>query len=180
MRKPVNSNKSPSVATRWSQSLPSAAGSLLHCKRKPKSGAGKPTEFWSPNFLRPLYQATISDKPEIGGLTSHDDRTGGAVTSRHQVPAVSEREQGWQRAYRARAEPAQCLDGDPEASAECGVSNAGRVSHLARDRGNGLLENGGRLEHAQQMAGHESPRTTKLYDRTKDEITLSEVERIRL
>ncbi len=42
------------------------------------------------------------------------------------------------------------------------------------------LENAGRLEHAQQMAGHESPRTTKLYDRTKDEITLSEVERIRL
>ena len=31
------------------------------------------------------------------------------------------------------------------------------------------LENDGRLEHAQQMAGHESPRTTKLYDRTKDE-----------
>jgi len=29
------------------------------------------------------------------------------------------------------------------------------------------LENDGRLEHAQQRAGHESPRTTKLYDRTK-------------
>jgi integrase/recombinase XerD len=42
------------------------------------------------------------------------------------------------------------------------------------------LENDGRLEHAKQMAGHESPRTTKLYHRTKDEITLSEVERIRL
>jgi site-specific recombinase XerD len=42
------------------------------------------------------------------------------------------------------------------------------------------LENDGRLEHAQQMAGHESPRTTKLYDRTKDQVTLSEVERIRL
>jgi hypothetical protein len=42
------------------------------------------------------------------------------------------------------------------------------------------LENDGRLEHAQQMDGHESPRTIKLYDRTKDEITLSEVERIRL
>jgi hypothetical protein len=42
------------------------------------------------------------------------------------------------------------------------------------------LENDGRLEHAQQIARHESPRTTKLYDRTKDEITLSEVERIRL
>jgi len=34
------------------------------------------------------------------------------------------------------------------------------------------LENGGRLEHAQQMAAHESPPTTKLYDRTKDEITI--------
>ncbi|MGA8654800.1 MAG: hypothetical protein WB586_01510 [Chthoniobacterales bacterium] len=41
-------------------------------------------------------------------------------------------------------------------------------------------ENGGRLEHAQQMAGHESLRTTKLYDRTKDEITIGEVERIQL
>jgi hypothetical protein len=30
------------------------------------------------------------------------------------------------------------------------------------------------------MAGHESPRTTKLYDRTKDEIIIGEVERIRL
>jgi site-specific recombinase XerD len=42
------------------------------------------------------------------------------------------------------------------------------------------LENDGRLEYARQKAGHESPRTTKLYDRTKYKITLSEVERIRL
>ena len=28
------------------------------------------------------------------------------------------------------------------------------------------------------IAAHESPRTTKLYDRTRDEITLHEVERI--
>lgn len=40
------------------------------------------------------------------------------------------------------------------------------------------LKNGGKLETAQQMAGHESPRTTKLYDRRQDEITLDEVERI--
>jgi hypothetical protein len=32
----------------------------------------------------------------------------------------------------------------------------------------------------QEMAGHESPRTTKLYDRTKDGITLGEAERIPL
>lgn len=40
------------------------------------------------------------------------------------------------------------------------------------------LEAGGTLENAQAMAAHESPRTTKLYDRTSDEITLTEVERI--
>ena len=40
------------------------------------------------------------------------------------------------------------------------------------------LEAGGTLENAQAMAAHESPRTTKLYDRTGDEITLGEVERI--
>jgi integrase/recombinase XerD len=41
------------------------------------------------------------------------------------------------------------------------------------------LQNGGTLEHAQQIAAHQSPRTTKLYDRTKDEISLEEVERIK-
>jgi hypothetical protein len=40
------------------------------------------------------------------------------------------------------------------------------------------FEAGGTLENAQAMAAHESPRTTKLYDRTGDEITLDEVERI--
>jgi site-specific recombinase XerD len=40
------------------------------------------------------------------------------------------------------------------------------------------LENGGTLEHAQAIASHESPRTTKLYDRTNDVITLDEIERI--
>jgi integrase/recombinase XerD len=40
------------------------------------------------------------------------------------------------------------------------------------------LENGGTLEHAQQIANRESPKTTGLYDRTSDQITLDEVERI--
>jgi len=40
------------------------------------------------------------------------------------------------------------------------------------------LKNGGRLEVAQQMAGHESPRTTELYDRRNDAVALDEVERI--
>jgi site-specific recombinase XerD len=40
------------------------------------------------------------------------------------------------------------------------------------------LANGGTLEHAQSMAAHESPRTTKLYDRTKERLTQDEFERI--
>jgi site-specific recombinase XerD len=42
------------------------------------------------------------------------------------------------------------------------------------------LENGGTVEKAQQIAAHESPRTTKLYDRTNDELTLDEIERIQI
>ena len=40
------------------------------------------------------------------------------------------------------------------------------------------LRNGGRLEIAQAMANHESARTTGLYDRRGDQISLDEVERI--
>lgn len=40
------------------------------------------------------------------------------------------------------------------------------------------MKNGGKLETAQQIAGHESPRTTKLYDRREEEISLDEIERI--
>ncbi len=40
------------------------------------------------------------------------------------------------------------------------------------------LENRGTIENAPAIAAHESPRTTMLYDRTSDEITLDEIERI--
>ena len=40
------------------------------------------------------------------------------------------------------------------------------------------LLNGGTLERAQAIAGHESPRTTKLYDRTADEVTIEDIEKI--
>ena len=40
------------------------------------------------------------------------------------------------------------------------------------------LQNGGKIETAQQMAGHESSRTTGLYDRRSDELSLDEIERI--
>lgn len=40
------------------------------------------------------------------------------------------------------------------------------------------LSNGGQLEHAMRIAAHESARTTKLYDRTSDAVSLDEIERI--
>lgn len=42
------------------------------------------------------------------------------------------------------------------------------------------LNKGGSLKHAQQIAAHERPRSTKLYGRTNDELTLDEIERIQL
>ena len=40
------------------------------------------------------------------------------------------------------------------------------------------LLNGGTLERAQAIAAHESPRTTKLYDRTADDVTIEDIEKI--
>ena len=40
------------------------------------------------------------------------------------------------------------------------------------------LLNGGLLEYAQQMAAHESARTTKLYDRRNNQVMLDQEERI--
>jgi len=53
--------------------------------------------------------------------------------------------------------------------------------HTFRTTGiSAYLANGGAFEHAQEMAAHESPRTTKLYDPRKERLTQDEVERIRL
>ena len=57
------------------------------------------------------------------------------------------------------------------------------VSTLIGERRNqalcaAYLKNSGKLEVAQHIANHESPRTTKLYDRRQDEISLDEIERI--
>ena len=58
------------------------------------------------------------------------------------------------------------------------VQDQARLPRVPRDRHHRLSRGRGTLENAQAMAAHESPRTTKLYDRTGDEITLDEVERI--
>ena len=53
------------------------------------------------------------------------------------------------------------------------------TNHTFRATGiTAYLKNGGKLEHAQTMAAHSSTRTTQLYDRRGDEVSLDEVERI--
>jgi integrase/recombinase XerD len=55
------------------------------------------------------------------------------------------------------------------------------INHTFRATGiTAYLENGGTIEHAQQIANHESPKTTKLYDRTSDQIDLDEIEKIQI
>jgi site-specific recombinase XerD len=52
-------------------------------------------------------------------------------------------------------------------------------NHTVRATGvTAYLKNGGTLERAAQMANHASTRTTQLFDRRAEEVTLDEVERI--
>ena len=61
---------------------------------------------------------------------------------------------------------------------QCGLPSS-TSCHTFRATGiTAYLENGGTIEKAQAIAAHESPRTTKLYDRTSDAVSLDEVERI--
>jgi hypothetical protein len=57
-------------------------------------------------------------------------------------------------------------------------SNRSATTLSGRPGSQRYLANGGALEHAQAMAAHESPRTTKLYDRTKERLTQHEIKRI--
>ena len=62
----------------------------------------------------------------------------------------------------------------------CGAGIETKIgNHTFRATGiTAYLKNKGTLEHAQTIANHASPRTTKLYDRRSDEISLDEVEKI--
>ncbi|BEH58734.1 tyrosine-type recombinase/integrase [Burkholderia pseudomallei] len=77
----------------------------------------------------------------------------------------------------------------PQANAYAMVRRRALAAGLATKIGNhtfratgitAYLANGGTLENAAAMANHASTRTTQLYDRRRDEISLDEVERIRL
>lgn len=63
---------------------------------------------------------------------------------------------------------------------KAGIDTPGICNHSFRGTGiTAYLENPeAKLEHAQQMAAHSDPKTTRLYDRRSDQVSLDEVERI--
>jgi hypothetical protein len=61
-----------------------------------------------------------------------------------------------------------------------GVRRARAAIRFARPASPPTCRTAARWEKAQQIACHESPRTTKLYDRSSDTLALDEIERITL
>ena len=63
---------------------------------------------------------------------------------------------------------------------KAGIENPGMCNHSFRGTGiTAYLSNPeAKLEHAQTMAGHADPKTTRLYDRRSEVLSLDEVERI--
>jgi len=89
----------------------------------------------------------------------------------------------------ARREPGRPLTRTPmhQADAHAMIRRRGAAAGIATAIGNhsfratgitAYLKNGGTLEKAAAMANHASTRTTQLYDRRRDEMSLDEVERI--
>ena len=75
----------------------------------------------------------------------------------------------------------------PQANAHAMIGRRAGAAGIATRLGNhsfratgitAYLKNGGTLEKAAQMANHASTRTTQLYDRRREELSLDEVERI--
>ena len=77
----------------------------------------------------------------------------------------------------------------PQANAYAMIARRAKAAGITTKVGNhsfratgitAYLKNGGTLEKAAAMANHASTRTTQLYDRRQDEMSLDEVERIRV
>ena len=133
-------------------------------RRAPKQGLGRLTSAQVPAHHRAAaalddYLARAGLDAATAALFQSVDPAGrrltGRALSRRLVLAMIKR-----RAAAADLPPSTCC-------------------HTFRATGiTAYLSNGGTLEHAQQIAGHASPKTTKLYDRTADTVTVDEIERI--
>src|SRR5579872_5081746 len=76
--------------------------------------------------------------------------------------------------------PTRRLADDPPPSRGGWDRRGNRLPHISSHRDYCLSRERRCARACTGMAAHESPRTTKLYDRTKERLTQDEVERIRL
>ena len=134
-----------------------------HRQAGPPSACGVTTS--RPTIRRPRPSTTTSSGP---GSTRRRRRSSRASTPRGRRPAATGRTLS-RRLVLAMIKRRAAAAGLPPST----------CCHTFRATGiTAYLSNGGTLEHAQQIAGHASPKTTKLYDRTADTITVDEIERI--
>ena len=88
---------------------------------------------------------------------------------------------GCRRAPADRKDVASARRPGDDQAARCGCWAAAHdvLSHVPGDGDHGVLVERGTLEPAQQIAaGHALPKTTTLYDRTADRVTVDKIERI--
>ena len=108
--------------------------------------------------LDEYVEAAELEEPRMAlfqSVSRHGERLTGRALTRREVLAMIKR-----RAAAVGLPPSTCC-------------------HTFRATGiTAYLSNGGTLERAQQIAGYASPKTTKLYDRTVDTVTVDEIERI--
>jgi integrase len=82
------------------------------------------------------------------------------------------------RAWHSAALPLRSLSHGSPPRCRRRHRNRHRLPHLSPTGIADYLSNGGRIEVAQRLAGHASTRTTGLYDRRHDQISVGEIEKI--
>ena len=118
------------------------------------------------SYLRQYIEALEATALEDGSLL--DPKAWTFPTAAGRSGRLSNRPMGQADVYRMIRRRA--LDAGIETKIGCHSFRATGITEY--------LRNGGKLEVAQQMANHESARTTGLYDRRNDQVSLDEVERI--
>ncbi len=185
-----SSNHSPSLLDKSPNCFSSASKRVSHklsrvCNRCSAAALAPPAQILAPLFQVPESGFVLPDflgplLEPLGGFETYLDAYFGEAGIRHQKKTPL---------FRSARGKTKTLTENPMARGDV----YRMIRRRARDAGiqtpigchsfratgiTAYLKNGGRLELAQQMAGHESARTTGLYGRRDEEITLDEVERI--
>jgi hypothetical protein len=140
-----------------------------HCYRLGVVDASGSRKLHNSRYLNPVFRSIDPQHPYIEAAGLRGDRQG---------PLFPLRDRQDRRPYGQAHVPHGCLVHVRRRAADAGFETA-IGCHTFRATGiTDYLTNGGRIEVAQHMAGHSNARTTGLYDRRHDDISVGEVERI--